>query len=288
MKNSTIWKWAAGLAGAGAGFILVNALLLERLFFTTRCFHIGNKNSETSPIRIVHLTDLHLRQEVSVFYRRLADKINKLQPDLLLITGDSVDKTGDPETFEAFMRLLDSDIPKFGIMGNHEYKGDISVDTMAKIFEIANGRLLVDETVPVDVNGVRLTLTGLDDIVKHTSDFSEAVGDNLNKRNHLVMLHSPGHYADMVKELDRLNADRSAEQQITIYCALAGHTHGGQVTLTGEPLVLPERSDDYNRGWYGNKPPYLYVSKGFGVSGIPLRMGARSEITVLYYYPYMS
>ncbi|MFA0962983.1 metallophosphoesterase [Roseivirga sp. BDSF3-8] len=286
MRFSKGLKWIAGLAGLATGYILVDSLLLERFFFKIRTFHIGNKQGRKPPIRIIHLTDLHLRREISVFHQHLADKLNELRPDLFLLTGDSIDQNGKPSPFEVFMRLLDGNIPKYGIMGNHEYKAKIPEETMQEIFRMTGGRLLVDETETIEVKGSRLTLTGLDDIVKSNSNFTKAIEGVQKEDNHLLMVHSPLHYERMVKELQKVNQVRPEEEKLNIYCALAGHTHGGQVTLTGEPLVLPEKSGDYNRGWYSEQKPYLYVSKGFGVSGLPLRFGARAEITVLYYHPF--
>lgn len=88
MKRKNI-KWALGGLAAGiTGLLLLDALILEEYFFKVKVFDIGNKGS-SKKVRLVLLTDLHIKKALLPHHRRLAEKVNQLQPDLLLITGDT-------------------------------------------------------------------------------------------------------------------------------------------------------------------------------------------------------
>jgi len=75
--------------------------------------------------------------------------------------------------------------------------------------------------------------------------------------------------------------DRAAEMGIDL--TLAGHTHGGQVTLDFiHPGLSPSQLiTPYVRGWFQKGDAQLYVNRGIGILGVPARFGARPEITVL-------
>ncbi|MBD0287581.1 MAG: metallophosphoesterase, partial [Flavisolibacter sp.] len=93
-KNKWI-KW--GITGSMTAVVLVmlDALFFEKYFFQINTYSIGNANS-TKRLKLLFLTDLHFRKRLWPFHKRLARKINSLMPDLILITGDVVDKTGQP------------------------------------------------------------------------------------------------------------------------------------------------------------------------------------------------
>jgi predicted MPP superfamily phosphohydrolase len=169
------------------------------------------------------------------------------------------------------------------IPGNHDNKNKVSRQTLRKLVEAGNGRLLVNETVQLTINGTPFTITGLDDFIDGESDFANAVKDTGSEPHHLLLLHSPLQQEQVQKELQRINAKRSSNQQLRIRYIFAGHTHGGQVRWNDFVPVLPEGAGGYVNGWYNNKEPYLYVSKGFGTSAVPFRFGARPEITLFEY-----
>jgi predicted MPP superfamily phosphohydrolase len=61
---------------------------------------------------------------------------------------------------------------------------------------------------------------------------------------------------------------------------LSGHTHGGQITFFGIVLFTPKGSGQFVSGWYDDEFPKMYVSKGIGTSIVPIRFGARVEISL--------
>ncbi len=275
-------KWAAAGAAALAGLVLLDAWVLEQYFFEVKTFDIGKKNSQRK-LKLVHVSDLHFRQTLWPFYQKLARKINRLQPDLLLITGDLIDLSGRPGPLRRFFHRLHPSITKIAIPGNHDHLSDVSIGTLKKILEQHNGHLLRNESRAFMVGDQRIMITGLDDFIESNASFKEAVKEVGREEHHLLLVHSPLQQEVVQKELERINAARSSARQLNIQYIFAGHNHGGQVRFFNHVPILPKKSGHYINGWYNNQPPYLYVSKGFGTSAIPFRFFARSEVTVFYY-----
>jgi predicted MPP superfamily phosphohydrolase len=276
------WKWAAGLAIVGGAVLLADAWWGERYFFQTNRYRIGKKDSDKQ-LRILLLSDLHFKNNFYRYHQKLAQKIRSLRPHLVLIAGDLIDEYGTPAPATRFLHHLQNLAPWFAIPGNHDNKNSVSRQTLRKIVEGNGGRLLVNETVQVRVADVPFTITGLEDFIESESNFAEAIRDIGREENHLVLVHSPLQQEEVLKEIKRLNAERTESRQLNVQYIFAGHTHGGQVRLPHFVPVLPLKSGGYVNGWYNSKKPFLYVSKGFGTSAIPFRFGARAELAVMEY-----
>ena len=276
-------KMSLGFIGTAIATVAIDALVLERVFFKTKHFTLG-KTSKKKPITILHITDLHFRKSMSLKYLRLVQKIEEINPDIILLSGDSIDQSGDTKPFEKFLRMLDSQIPIVAIPGNHDYKADINMTNFKKMFKKMGGDLLINETKIYEINGQRLAITGMDDMLNGDSNFEKAVADVGGEKNHLVLIHSPKHQEIIKNKISEINAKRPKNQQLNIFTFLAGHNHGGQVKLGPITPVLPPRSGNYVEGWYNDEKPYLYLSKGFGTSSMPVRFFARAEITVFKYF----
>ena len=284
MKRYNI-KWAFGaLALGAAGLVLLDSLFLEKYFFEVKEFDIGNKSRSGKKLKILLLTDLHFRHNLFSYYRKLAEKVNQLQPDLLLITGDTLDSTGVVKPVDEFFSLLDQQIQKVAIPGNNDYKADRSLEHLKATYEKHQVNFLVNASRAYTVQGTRLMVTGLDDFIEGESHFERAVKDVGREDHHLLLVHSPLQQEKVKEKMAEINRERSAAFQLNIRYIFAGHTHGGQIRLPGYVPVLPGMSGDYVNGWYNDSAPYLYVSKGFGASTIPLRFDARSEVTLFNYY----
>ncbi|GAB3533917.1 metallophosphoesterase [Pontibacter brevis] len=281
MKRKKI-NWVLGALAVAAAGVLLDALILEKYFFKVKVYDIGNKGS-SKKLKLVLLADLHIRQLLFPQYRKLAAKINRLQPDLLLITGDTLDSTGKAKPMDKFFGLLDRHIKKVAIPGNNDYKSDVNLNSMKKIYEAHNCDFLINQSKAYTLRGTRIMVTGLDDFIESESHFKAAVQDVGREENHLLLIHSPLQLETVKKKMAALNKERSTESQLNIRYAFAGHTHGGQIRLPGYVPKLPGKSGGYVNGWYNHSAPYLYVSKGFGTSTIPLRFDARSEVTVFHY-----
>lgn len=267
---------------AGAALLLADAWFLEQYFFQVKRFRIGKKESEKR-IRILLLADLHFKKRFWPFHKKLVRKINSLQPDLIISTGDFIADNGQAGPARHFLSRLQASVPKLFIPGNHDHRNAVSRHTLRKMVEENNGHLLVNETVQLTLEGVPFTISGLDDFIEGESRFAEAVSEVGKEENHLLLIHSPKQQEMVLEEVAKLNRERTAGQQIDLQYLFAGHTHGGQVRWKGFVPVLPEESGGYVDGWYNKEKPYLYVSKGFGTAHVPFRFGARPEITLFEY-----
>lgn len=276
-------KWTAGLLLAGITFAFVDALLLEKLFFEIKTYDIGNTGSKKK-LRIVLLTDLHFQKNLWPYYSKLAKKVNQLQPDLIMIAGDTLDRTGKTCPMKKFFTLLDHHIPKVAIAGNHDHKAAASLEELRQIYQQHNCAFLLNETKSFKLQDTALTITGLDDFIEGSGNLKAAVADTAHEAHHFLLIHSPLQQEVAQKEIAAINQTRNKENQLNISYIFAGHNHGGQVTLLGYAPKLPVKAGNYLSGWYNHQKPFLYVSKGFGTTTVPLRFGARSELTLLNYF----
>lgn len=276
------WLWG-GVLLVGAA-VLLDALLLEQYFFQIKRFTIGNVGQGQKRLRLLLLTDLHLKQVVRR-HQKLATSINELEPDLILIAGDAVDGTvPSVEPLQDFLALLDKGTPKVAILGNHDHltKG-VSLQEFCKTYDAYNCHLLVNQTIALDIRGERVVITGLDDCIEGSGDLPKAIADIGRETHHFLLAHSPLQHEQAVKQINSINKGRPEEEQVQISYGFAGHNHGGQVRLPGYIPVLPKQGGSYVNGWYNDQKPYLYVSRGYGTSTIPVRFGARAEITLFEY-----
>lgn len=280
--NSKYNKWLLGAALTGIAAVLIDALVLEKYFFQTKWYSIGNKKS-TKKLKLVLLTDLHFKYNLWPSYKKLAHKINKLKPDLIFIAGDTLNTQGKLQPVKDFFSLIDRTIPKVAIPGNHDHKSAIGIHKLEKVFNQHNCTLLINESKSYELQGQRIMVTGVDDFIEGDACFETAVSDVGKEEHHFLLVHSPLQQEPCLHEIERLNEERTPDNRLNIQYIFAGHNHGGQVTFLGFVPVLPKKSGGYINGWYNRESPYLYVSKGFGTTAVPFRFGARSELTILNY-----
>jgi uncharacterized protein len=228
---------------------------------------------------IAQLSDIHLDEFTEPFLLREAiDEINRLHPDMVLLTGDYVSYQVLPrkQTLEAAWRcgamLGKIACPrKYAILGNHDLMvgGDAVAEAIAK-----NGiPVLRNAFLPVERDGKRVWLAGLDDPVVGRPDPDRAIPvsiRSLAREPVLLMCHAP----DFIDTLAAHSVSRS------IALMMSGHTHGGQVRL---PLLgavhLPPGGRKYVEGWFTVGGMQLYVNRGIGSVGVPFRFDCPPEIT---------
>ena len=232
---------------------------------------------------IAQLSDIHLEEYTEPFLLREAiDHINRLKPDMVLLTGDyvSAEVLSNKMTMHAAWQcasLLSSlQCPqKYAILGNH--------DIMAGAKEIAEAIMshdipvLRNAFVPIEREGSRIWLAGLDDPVLGKPDPDLAMPAAIRKAQNenepiILMCHAPDFVDDLV--------EHPVSQSIAL--VLSGHTHGGQVRLPFlGAMHLPPGGRKYIDGWFGFGSMQLYVNRGIGAVGVPFRFNCRPEITLL-------
>ncbi len=230
---------------------------------------------------IVQLSDIHIGPFTTADYiRRCVAITNGLQPDLIALTGDYV--CWDPEAQDEVVGVLAglrAPHGVFGCLGNHE--ADVEIEASITHLFAAHGiRILRQERAPIRLQDDVLNLIGIDDGGGVApADVLQAAGQRrLQQLKALVMPntvnilleHYPGTF-----DLDDLGIDLT----------LAGDIHGGgQLSLDfvhrglnlGSLMGVP-----YIRGLYEKGGAQLYMNRGIGITGFPIRLGARPELTLL-------
>ena len=250
---------------ASIGLVLLDSLWFEKYVIDWNYFDISK--NENNKIKIIQISDLHF-DTLRYFHKSIAKKINKLKPDLIFITGDSVDKTEKIEPLNEFLNLIDKSIQKFAITGNWEYWGNVDLNKLKESYSENNCELLINENRSLTIKNREISIIGIDDYVGGNADFKTAIKNLKPTETNIVLSHCPEHRDIITKEKDNLNID----------LVLSGHTHGGQITFLGIVPFKPRGSGKYLKGWYKETEPKMYISKGIGTSILPIRFGARAEM----------
>jgi len=231
--------------------------------------------------RIVQISDIHLDEFTEPFFlERIVQKVNALSPDLVLLTGDFI--THGSLTFIAgghairrcaeILTTLTAPL-RYGILGNHDVAFD--APTVIRALSTHGTPILVNQHIPIERNGARLWLCGVDDPGTSHPDLDLTIPTKPDGPV-ILMAHEPD-YAD-----DVLAHPRGP----LVDLMLAGHSHGGQIRLPFfGPLVLPPLGHRYPEGHYQLRNMQLYVNRGLGTVGLPFRLNCPPEITILTLNP---
>ena len=248
-----------GLYGAPA-LVAADAFLVEpRRPKVTRVDLTGG---DGDGLVVVHLSDIHYRRNRRRLEKVVA-RVNAIAPDLVCITGDTVDHR--PYQTEALEILAKLRAPVFGTPGNHEHWCSASLADIDDCFKTTGGRLLVNQRVAFNDT---VEIVGVDDMMAGAPRMPAAPDGARPKRSILLT-----HCGDFV---DTLNADE------TFDLILSGHSHGGQVRLPFiGALMLPAYAQKYDKGLYRTPAGPLYANVGLGTIPPHARFLCRPEIAVI-------
>ena len=296
MRARTLYAVAGGLFVAGAA-TLAYASLIERNAYALRRFDVPVLPPDAEPLRVLHLSDLHLTPG----QRRKQDWVAALaglDPDLVIVTGDNMAHPGAiPGLARAYSALLQ--YPGAFVFGSNDYAGPVFKNPLGyfdKNRPYVQGvelpyeelRLMLTEAGWADLNNARTTLkaggrtvelVGVDD--PHVQrDTYPAVAGRVDRAAdlHIGVTHTPEPFV-----LDAMAADGFS-------LLLAGHTHGGQVCVPGVGALVTNCGLDRRMAkglhrWPGS-PAWLHVSAGLGTHPTaPVRFACRPEASLLTLVP---
>jgi predicted MPP superfamily phosphohydrolase len=220
-------------------------------------------------VRIAHLSDFHLGlpslgERASA---RAVAWVAERRPDLVCVTGDLVSRRRGEKRLAQLLERLPEET--YVVLGNHDFA--ISRDPFSQpvqLVELARGHLLSDESVEVDVRGVRIEIAGVDPrsgLGKRASGFGAGEAPF-----RLLLCPFP-------RVLDRVDDGRW-------HLILSGHLHAGQIVLPygrRNRLLLAHPRSDYRYGAYRRGTTAMHVSPGLGTTFVPFRFFARPEATEL-------
>jgi predicted MPP superfamily phosphohydrolase len=265
---------AGNLAMAAPFVALSYGALVERLDFRVREIDLpmAGLPDDLDGLRLLHLSDIHLSAFLSeAQLMRVIDAANECRPHLAAITGDLISAPGDP--IDACIRQLarlKTDAGIVGCMGNHEMFAQLQNYTAAAAARVGIP-FLRDATERLRFGQATLNIAGVDYQPMY------AKSKYLRSAKKLVV---PGEFNILLSH----NPDCfpvAAQQGYNLM--LAGHTHGGQVSVEIlDQAISPARFlTPYVYGLYRQGTAATYVTRGIGTIGIPARIGAPPEISLL-------
>ncbi len=227
----------------------------------------------TQAYTIVQLSDIHVNRTMPVSHlKKLVEEVNALNPDLILLTGDiGDDKVSQVEAQMAVLKGLKSKYGEYIVYGNHELYNGLP----AWQFKYSKQGWTALFNSGVRIKDTNLYIGGIPDIsftrgarffkLDMNKTFENAKSDDYK----ILLSHSPKFY-------------KEDEFKPCYDLQLSGHTHGGQIF----PFhYLVWQANKYLAGLYDLDGAKLYVSRGAGYWGAPLRLFAPSEITLIKLVP---
>ena len=271
-RRQTLARIAAGaaLATGAAGTTWGIGSALGRIPVERLRVALRRLPASMNGTRVVQLTDMHVGPTLRrAFVERVVDQVNALNPDVVAITGDLVD--GTVEQLRDQVAPLERLRARYGVYfvtGNHEYYSGVNpwIEELTRI----GIRVLRNERVAIGDATASFDLAGVDDWSAgnhgegHGHDLDYAMRGSDGTREVVLLAHQPRSVWDAAR--------------LGVGLQLSGHTHGGQIfpwmffVLLQQPFVV---------GLHRVRDTWLYVSRGTGFWGPPVRVGAPPEITVV-------
>jgi predicted MPP superfamily phosphohydrolase len=190
-----------------------------------------------------------------------------LRPDMIVLGGDYSLKDGKfiRPCFEV-LEALTAPLGVFAVLGNHDYWHGVAETRDG--MKAAGATELTNAGVWVKRGADRFRLAGVDDLWTGRSDIKAALGDATRDDACLLISHNPDF------------AEKLSDPRVGL--VLSGHTHGGQVVFpTGAPFVPSAYGQKYLHGLVQAPETLVYVSRGLGTSGLPVRIASRPEINLI-------
>ena len=297
-SRRTFFQYAAVLAGSFPFVAATYGFAAGRLRYRVERVDapIANLPPELDGLRIAQLSDIHIGDYMPP--REIARAVamaNDLHPDISFVTGDFVSSVGDPlDACISELSRLRAPLGVWGCNGNHEIYAGVE-DEAERLFHEKGMRLLRAANAVVEHNGGRFNLLGVDYQRDHmVSGEHESPEQMLREIEPLIRRDMPNILLSHNPNSFRRAADLGIE------LSLAGHTHGGQIkfeivdhSVTPARLITPFVAGLYHlpmsRNGHtpatpttnGAQKAALYVNRGLGTFGFPVRIGVPPEITLL-------
>nr|WP_302596116.1 metallophosphoesterase [uncultured Cellulosilyticum sp.] len=252
-----------------ARYIEPELLTINEVNVTAQSLQLGDS------LKIVQCSDLHVGPDYDMDHlARVVKKINALNPDLIVFTGDLIDNNKSFKQVDetiAILSELKATFGKYAVAGNHDYGGN-GFKNYSKIMKNSGFKLLINESSAVTLaSGAAINIIGLDDAVWGKVDLQEAMAGIKSKDFNIVLCHEP----DLADEVAKYPVDLQ----------LSGHSHGGQVRVPFKGAILtPPKGHKYIKGMYemtDNPRMKLYVNVGIGTSQQRFRFACVPELTVI-------
>jgi hypothetical protein len=234
--------------------------------------HLPRLNPAFDNFRLVQISDIHLSERMSgERLAQVAQEIIALEPDLVAITGDFVDRVrllpqSLSDLYEA-LKPLAAETQVVAVLGNHDYWTGAS-ELRATLSETGIMEL-PNQVLDLERDGAHLFIAGVDDIWEGHDRISRVLRQIGDQPGAAVLLAHEPDFADTSQATGRFDLQ------------ISGHSHGGQVVLPliGPP-VLPRFAEKYPSGLYKLGGMFQYTNRGLGTIPPRVRFNCRPEVTV--------
>jgi len=226
-------------------------------------------------IKIIQFTDLHYGTTIKTKeFKKIVNKINEVKPDIIVFTGDLVDKNysikkEEQEELKELLNDMSASLGKYAVQGNHDKKNfdNIMKDTDFIVLDNSYDLIYNEGYTPILITGIGSSILKHTDINKAFNYFEE---ENANQDIFVIsLLHEPD------------NIDTILEQY-HVDLAFAGHSHNGQVRLPFTPaLVKVQGAKKYYESEYDINNTKLFISGGIGTSNYPFRLFNHPSINLI-------
>lgn len=271
MTRRTFLK-AAGIAVIGAP-LYATEISRHEISIERHNVHLDRLPDEFRGFRIVQISDFHYAEFTEPYFiRDVVERVNRLNPDLVLFNGDYItegffsSQRTNQFAYRCVEILNSVKCPlRYAVLGNHD--STLARPAVTDALKVHNIPLLNNAYTPIEQNGARLWLAGTGDVLYKHIDLDKAVPPPSVAGNEpvILMVHEP----DVLPQVARYNVD----------LMFSGHTHGGQVRLPFlPPFNLPPLGRRYVEGLFRVGRTQLYVNRGVGTVGIPMRFNCPPEI----------
>jgi uncharacterized protein len=280
------WPFGAAIALARllALIVLIGALVLLAIGYVgSRSLVVRDVEAriptlppEFDGLRIVQLSDLHVGPHSSrTFLARVVKTVGTLDADIIAVTGDLIDdRPEDVAVYAQHLGALSAPLGVFMIPGNHDvYAGWTAV--ARELRRLVPGHVLVNESFLIKRGTAQLAIVGTGDPAGTQRGVGAEVGPDLAQAflrvpagaTAIVLAHNPALWPGILRHNAALT--------------LSGHTHWGQFAFPKRNWSLASRFLKHAMGFYQERDALLYISPGTGYWGIPFRIGALPEVTVV-------
>lgn len=237
---------------------------------------IWNLGKGFENFKIVQISDIHAGSFKNVnAFRETRWLISSLKPDMIALTGDFVNN--DPRELDLILEdlsMFDARYGVFACLGNHDHymTNEQHLELLSKL-HTTGMKLLIDNNTFIDIMGDKLYIAGVDSISfgRRLGDFNKTMDGIPKSAPTILLAHDPTSWEEDI--IEKTSADLT----------LSGHTHGGQFGFDFFGNEVSPASWVYNQwaGLYQHKDQFIYVNRGLGTVGPPVRVGINPEITVI-------
>lgn len=263
------------------GLLIIFIALIIKVYMDTNYFKVNTVQIESDKIPqgqgvdILQLSDLHNR-EFGDGHQKLINKVKLLNPDLIVISGDLIDRKTEDFTFvfKLLEQITSIHDQVYFVTGNHEWENKRTDEFISGLTE-RGVVVLNNRHVPITIGTLSINLVGIGDESTGHEQVDKAFNNLVEERLTILLSHAP----TVVTKYDDLPTD----------LVLSGHTHGGQVRLPFiGALVAPDQGffPSLDQGLYEiAEDQFLYIDSGLGTSVAPIRFLNQSQMSLIQIKP---